>query len=94
MKAMDVLTSAANLQPNGMSQAIAYRLLRHCTFHSLTTRIGCSADGSEMGVGGIKGFQEHGQRVAQFYAHRRNQFEAIAKRHLDGIATWVSPVAG
>ncbi|KAJ9107698.1 hypothetical protein QFC21_001158 [Naganishia friedmannii] len=73
MKAMDVLTSAANLQPNGMSQAIAYRLLRHW---------------------GIKGFQEHSQRVAQFYAHRRNQFEAIAKRHLDGIATWVSPVAG
>ncbi|KAJ9115906.1 hypothetical protein QFC22_005049 [Naganishia vaughanmartiniae] len=73
MKAMDVLTSAANLQPNGMSQAIAYRLLRHW---------------------GIKGFQEHSQRVAQFYADRRNQFEAIAKRHLDGIATWVSPVAG
>ncbi|KAJ9108584.1 hypothetical protein QFC19_002300 [Naganishia cerealis] len=73
MKAMDVLTSAANLQPNGMSQAIAYRLLRHW---------------------GIKGFQEHSQRVAQFYANRRNQFEAIAKRHLEGIATWVSPVAG
>lgn len=30
IKAMDVYTSAANLQPNGMSQAIAYRLLRHC----------------------------------------------------------------
>ena len=44
--------------------------------------------------GGIKGFQEHSQRVAQFYAKRRNQFEAIAKRHLEGIATWVSPVAG
>lgn len=32
IKAMDVFTSAANLQPNGMSQAIAYRLLRHCKY--------------------------------------------------------------
>lgn len=90
---MDVYTSSANLQPNGISQAIAYRLLRHCQcglipfwYRGLTPQT--------FPPGGIKGFQEHSQRVAQFYAKRRNQFEAIAKRHLEGIATWVSPVAG
>lgn len=45
-------------------------------------------------AGGIEGFSDHGERVAAFYASRRDKFEAIAKKHLDGIATWVSPVAG
>jgi tryptophan aminotransferase len=45
-------------------------------------------------TGGIEGFIDHGERVAAFYASRRDKFEAIAKKHLDGIATWVSPVAG
>lgn len=43
---------------------------------------------------GVKGFVEHGQRVAAFYAARRDKFEALAHKHLDGLATWVSPVAG
>lgn len=45
-------------------------------------------------IGGIKGFLEHGRRVAQFYAARRVIFEAMAHKHLDGLATWTSPVAG
>ncbi len=32
--------------------------------------------------------------MADFYAYRRNIFEAIVHKHLDGLATWVSPVAG
>lgn len=43
---------------------------------------------------GVQGFVEHGQRVAAFYAARRDKFEALAHKHLDGLATWVSPVAG
>jgi tryptophan aminotransferase len=36
----------------------------------------------------------HAQQVANFYADRREKFEAIARKHLDGLATWNSPVAG
>lgn len=36
----------------------------------------------------------HGKHVADFYAARRERFEALAKKHLDGLAAWVSPVAG
>ncbi|KAH8081806.1 pyridoxal phosphate-dependent transferase [Filobasidium floriforme] len=73
LKAMDVASSTANLQPNGVAQAVALRLLRYW---------------------GIQGFIDHCERVAAFYAKRRDKFEAIARKHLDGIATWVSPVAG
>lgn len=73
LQAMDTNTSSANLQPNGVAQAVALRLLRHW---------------------GIKGFLDHTERVAQFYAGRRDIFEAIAHKHLDGLAKWVSPVAG
>jgi len=43
---------------------------------------------------GVQGFLTHAQSVADFYAARRERFEAIAHKHLDGLATWVSPVAG
>jgi tryptophan aminotransferase len=42
----------------------------------------------------VKGFLNHGQHVADFYAQRRKRFEALAHKHLDGLATWVSPSAG
>jgi tryptophan aminotransferase len=32
--------------------------------------------------------------VAQFYRKKKDAFEAIAKKHLDGLATWTSPSAG
>lgn len=43
---------------------------------------------------GIDGFISHCRAVAAFYAQRRDVFEAIARKHLGGLATWVSPVAG
>lgn len=42
---------------------------------------------------GLKGFREHATRVADFYADRREIFEKLAHKHLDGLATWVSPVS-
>nr|XP_019049759.1 tryptophan aminotransferase [Kwoniella bestiolae CBS 10118]OCF28689.1 tryptophan aminotransferase [Kwoniella bestiolae CBS 10118] len=44
--------------------------------------------------GGIEGFLAHGRSVAKLYAERRAEFEAVAHKYLDGLATWVSPVAG
>ncbi|WRT69201.1 uncharacterized protein IL334_006185 [Kwoniella shivajii] len=43
---------------------------------------------------GIEGFLAHGRAVAKLYAERRAEFEAVAHKYLDGLATWVSPVAG
>ncbi|WVQ81374.1 hypothetical protein IAT38_003498 [Cryptococcus sp. DSM 104549] len=43
---------------------------------------------------GIEGFLRHGRAVADLYAERREIFEKIAHKHLDGLAKWVSPVAG
>ncbi|WVQ93076.1 hypothetical protein IAU59_000140 [Kwoniella sp. CBS 9459] len=43
---------------------------------------------------GIEGFLAHGRGVAKLYAERRAEFEAVAHKYLDGLATWVSPVAG
>ncbi|KLT46525.1 putative aromatic amino acid transaminase [Cutaneotrichosporon oleaginosum] len=43
---------------------------------------------------GIEGFLSHAHCVADFYAERRDIFEAAARKHLDGLAKWVSPVAG
>ncbi|WWC91053.1 uncharacterized protein L201_005994 [Kwoniella dendrophila CBS 6074] len=43
---------------------------------------------------GTEGFLAHGRAVAKLYADRRAEFEAVAHKHLDGLATWVSPVAG
>lgn len=44
--------------------------------------------------GGHDGFLSHSRVVAQFYAERRATFEALAHKYLDGLASWVSPVAG
>lgn len=32
--------------------------------------------------------------MANFYRQKRDAFEIAAKRHLDGLATWVSPDCG
>lgn len=39
LKAMDTASSTANLQPNGVAQAVALRLLRYCEFASSQTRV-------------------------------------------------------
>ena len=49
---------------------------------------------ADLTLGGIDGFLAHAQDVADFYAARRERFEAIAHKYLDGLATWVSPTAG
>ncbi|KAL1407665.1 hypothetical protein Q8F55_007098 [Vanrija albida] len=43
---------------------------------------------------GIDGFLNHATNVAKFYRERRDLFEAAAHKYLDGLATWVSPIAG
>lgn len=43
---------------------------------------------------GLEGFIGHCKSVAAFYADRRGKFEALLHKHLDGLATWVSPTAG
>ncbi|GAA5850864.1 hypothetical protein JCM9279_006221 [Rhodotorula babjevae] len=43
---------------------------------------------------GLDGFVAHTQRVAAFYKAKRDMFERVAHRYLDGLATWVSPEAG
>lgn len=43
---------------------------------------------------GIDGFLGHARAVADFYAERRDLFEAAAHKYLDGLARWVQPVAG
>jgi DNA-binding transcriptional MocR family regulator len=91
-----VASSTANLQPNGVAQAVALRLLRYCESASSQTRARARLRLISIfaNLGGIHGFIDHCERVAAFYAKRRDKFEAIARKHLDGIATWVSPVAG
>ena len=44
--------------------------------------------------GGIEGMLRHAQETADFYAHRRQQLEALCHQYLDGLASWVSPVSG
>ncbi|GAA5828148.1 hypothetical protein JCM11251_002612 [Rhodosporidiobolus azoricus] len=43
---------------------------------------------------GLDGFLAHTRRVAAFYKEKRDMFEAVAHKYLDGLATWVSPQAG
>ncbi|WWC63874.1 uncharacterized protein I303_106479 [Kwoniella dejecticola CBS 10117] len=43
---------------------------------------------------GVDGFLAHGRSVAKLYAERRAEFEKVAHKYLDGLATSVSPVAG
>lgn len=43
---------------------------------------------------GPEGLLEHCRNVSEFYRERRDMFEAAAKKHLSGVAEWVSPVAG
>ncbi len=43
---------------------------------------------------GFDGFIAHTHRVAAFYKQKRDMFEAAAHKHLDGLATWVSPDCG
>ena len=39
-------------------------------------------------------FLAHTRRVAAFYDSQRRELEAAAHKHLDGLATWVSPDCG
>jgi len=43
---------------------------------------------------GHAGWDEHIERVQQFYSDRRNIFLALAEKHLTGLATWWVPSAG
>ncbi|GAA5912662.1 hypothetical protein JCM5296_006047 [Sporobolomyces johnsonii] len=43
---------------------------------------------------GLDGFLAHTRRVAAFYKAKRDMFEKVAHKYLDGLATWVSPDAG
>lgn len=43
---------------------------------------------------GTAGFLEHCGRVSAFYKAKRDMFEAAARRHLQGVADWHSPVSG
>lgn len=43
---------------------------------------------------GLDGFLAHCRRVAAFYKEKRDMFEKVAHKYLDGLATWVSPDAG
>ncbi|GAA5850714.1 hypothetical protein JCM3766R1_000183 [Sporobolomyces carnicolor] len=43
---------------------------------------------------GLDGFLAHTRRVAAFYKSKRDMFEKVAHKHLDGLATWVTPDSG
>ncbi|KAK7006260.1 Aminotran-1-2 domain-containing protein [Favolaschia claudopus] len=43
---------------------------------------------------GPEGFLAHCRGVAAFYRSRRDMFERVARKHLEGLAEWVTPVAG
>ncbi|GAA6035993.1 hypothetical protein JCM8097_005204 [Rhodosporidiobolus ruineniae] len=43
---------------------------------------------------GLDGFLAHTRRVAAFYKDKRDAFEQVAHKYLDGLASWVSPEAG
>ncbi|GJN92092.1 hypothetical protein Rhopal_005121-T1 [Rhodotorula paludigena] len=43
---------------------------------------------------GLDGFLAHTRRVAAYYKDKRDMFGKVAHKHLDGLATWVSPEAG
>ena len=55
---------------------------------------GLPVDPADLHTGGTDGFLSHAHHVAHLYAERREVFEAIARKYLDGLAKWVSPVAG
>ena len=38
---------------------------------------------------GHDGFIQHTTRVAEFYRIKRDMFEIVAHKHLDGLASWV-----
>ncbi|KAJ2932506.1 hypothetical protein H1R20_g4580, partial [Candolleomyces eurysporus] len=43
---------------------------------------------------GYDGFAAHTERVAEFYREKRDIFENAMKKHLKGLAEWVTPEAG
>ncbi|CAK5276943.1 unnamed protein product [Mycena citricolor] len=72
-RAVNLVTASTNLQPNSLTQLMAYSLLVRW---------------------GPEGFLEHCRGVAQFYRARRDMFEALVRKHLDGLVEWTSPIAG
>jgi tryptophan aminotransferase len=43
---------------------------------------------------GYDGFRKHTESVSELYREKRDIFERAMKKHLDGLADWVSPEAG
>lgn len=43
---------------------------------------------------GISGFLENAYQTALFYQKKREWFEPLAHKYLDGLAVWQSPLAG
>lgn len=43
---------------------------------------------------GPEGLLKHCSHVSEFYRVKRDMFEAAARKHLDGVAEWTTPVAG
>lgn len=43
---------------------------------------------------GYDGLRAHVERVAQFYHAKRDVFEGLMRKHLDGLAEWATPEAG
>ncbi|KEI41612.1 uncharacterized protein L969DRAFT_15637 [Mixia osmundae IAM 14324] len=41
-----------------------------------------------------QGFIEHCTRVAEFYKQKRDVFDKLARKHLEGVAQWDTPEAG
>lgn len=43
---------------------------------------------------GYDNFKAHTHTVSQFYKGKRDVFERLMKKHLDGLAQWDTPEAG
>lgn len=43
---------------------------------------------------GYDNFKAHTLAVSQFYREKRDVFERLMKKHLDGLAQWDTPEAG
>lgn len=43
---------------------------------------------------GYTGLSAHADRIAQFYRAKRDVFESLMRKHLEGLAEWSTPEAG
>lgn len=92
------IVEAINLhQANSTSVSLVNAIGR--VFDAALCRLQCATTTQAMAYAflkewGISGFLQHTTNVANFYKKRRDAFEEIAKRHLSGVADWVTPQAG